>query len=68
MKNLILDGTESVGEIADRMEIPRADVLRMAFERLGRMWTVTEALERSDTALLAEQYGYRVRWLSPPSA
>jgi hypothetical protein len=66
MKNLLLDGTESVGEIADRMQVDRADVIRMGFGQLGRMWTVLETPERSDAVLLAEHFGFRVRWITPP--
>lgn len=62
MKTLLLDGSESVGEIAERMGLAPSDVVRVGLERLGLMLTLAERRDPPDVVRIAEAFGYRVRW------
>lgn len=62
MKTLLLDGSESVGEIAERMGVAPSDVVGVGLERLGLMLTLAERRDPRDVVRIAEAFGYRVRW------
>lgn len=63
MKTLLLDGSESVAEIAERMGVAPGAVVRVGFERLGLMLTLGESRTRREVARIGEAFGYRVRFI-----
>ncbi len=62
MKILQLAGSETVAEVADRMGVAPADVVRVGFERLGLMLTLAERRDRPEIVRIGEAFGYRVRF------
>ena len=62
MKTLLLDGSESVADLAGRMGVAPADVVRVGFERLGLMLTLAEHRDRPEVVRIGEAFGYRVRF------
>ena len=62
MRRIVLDGTESVGRLADRMGERRSRIVGVAFRRLGRMLTIADRLDRQETEALAREFGVRVVW------
>ena len=62
IKTVLLSGSESVGEVADRMSASATDVIQVGLKEMGLLLTVTDQLERPVLEDLAGRFGFRVRW------
>ena len=62
MKQLLLSGSESVGEVADRMAVSTTDVIGVGLKEMGLLLTGADQLERPVVEDLAGRFGFRVRW------
>lgn len=65
---LLLTGNESIGDIAERMGVSGAELIRTGLSRLGLLVTLTERRERAEVERLAREFGFRVRWIGSPPA
>ena len=62
MKQLLLSGSESVGEVADRMAVSTTHVIQVGLKEMGLLLTVADQLERPVLEDLVGRFGFRVRW------
>ncbi|APH58238.1 Bacterial Protein Translation Initiation Factor 2 (IF-2) [Granulibacter bethesdensis] len=63
VRDVVLPETIAVGELANRMAVRAADVIKQLM-RMGMMATVTQTIDADTAELVVQEFGHRVRRVS----
>jgi hypothetical protein len=67
MRDLEVDGSESVAQLAALMSVSASEAITVGFRYLGRMLTISQGLDFDEIRALAAEFGYRARRAGPSS-